>query len=172
MAGDTLINFSNTEQALMEYRDAVVSLYRSNLQRDDHVATHHLMDNIQYVFSQGNDAIEVSLMLKDYWKYVENDTKPHFPPIGNGDEGTGILNWVRVKRLVDKARPYNGKLPTEKQLAYLIARKISKEGTKGTHDLQEALDQVDRQFEGRIGEAIGKDLNNTLVSILSSLQTE
>jgi hypothetical protein len=169
---NTLINFENTERALMEYRDAVVNLYRSNLLREDHVATHRLMDNIQYVFTQGNDSIEVSLMLKDYWKYVEYDTRPHFPPIGNGDPDTGILNWVRVKRLVDKARPYNGKLPTEKQLAYLIARKISREGTKGTHDLQEALDQVDRQFEGKIGEAIGKDLNNVLVSILSRLQTE
>lgn len=172
MASNTLINFSHLEQVLHEYINTLSSLYRDRLIKDGHVATEDLINNIKAVFHQGNREIEVGLNLKDYWKYVEYDTKPHFPPIGETIEDPGILRWVHVKHLTDNARTYDGKLPTEKQLAYLIARKISREGTTGTHDLEQTIQQLNAQFEVKIADAIGEDLNSAMISILSALQTE
>lgn len=174
MAQNSLINFSHLEQVLQEYISTVASLYRDKLIKDDHVATQNLINNIRVVYNQGNRAIEVDLNLKDYWKYVEYDTKPHWPKIGSleNPEDGGILPWVHVKHLADNARPYNGKLPTEKQLAFLIGRKISREGTTGTHDLEKTIQQVNSSYELKIADAIGEDLNTAMISILSALQTE
>ncbi len=169
MATGTLIDFSNTIRTLEQYRDAVVSLYKNKLEFDDHVASGDLLNNINYIVQKDNHSVEVSLRLEDYWKYTEWDTKPHFPPIGDGSKGTGILYWVKVKKLIDRARTYDGKLPTEKQLAYLIARKISERGTKGTHDLQKTLQEVNAEFEVRIGEAITQDINQSMTVIMTEL---
>lgn len=173
MAQNTLINFSHLEQVLQEYINAVASLYRDKLIKDGHIATGDLINNIRVVYNQGNRAIEVDLNLKDYWYTVEYDMPAHWPPID------AILKWVQVKHLTDNARPYNGKLPTEKQLAFLIARSIAGEGkknpeggTKGTHDLEKAVQQVNAQFEVKIADAIGEDLNSAMISILAQLNME
>lgn len=159
METGTLIDFSNTLRVLDEYRNAIINLYKSNLINDDHVATGNLINDITYIVDKGNRTVEVSLRLKDYWKYVENDTKPHWPPIDK------ILEWIKVKPVLP-SKTYNGKLPTEKQLAYLIARKISEKGTKGTHDLNETLQEVNMMFEKRIGDAISEDLNLAMTAIM------
>lgn len=78
---------------------------------------------------------EVYFSLQDYWKYLENGTKPHFPPI------EAIEQWIRVKGLVPSSR--SGKTPTTKQLAFLIARGISKNGTKPRKILDNSVNQSD-----------------------------
>ena len=156
---DELITFNNLITVLDEYRQAVIDIYKQHLVADDHIASHALIQNINYVIERGNRAIEVDLRLMDYWKYVEDDTKPHFPPL------KAILEWVKVKPVIP-SQTYNGKLPTQEQLAFLIARKISEVGTKGTHDLEEAIQEVNRMYEQRIGDAISQDLDEALTSIL------
>lgn len=159
METGTLIDFSNTIRVLEDYRNAVISIYKSNLSNDDHIASGKLINNISYLIQKDTRQVEVSLMLEDYWKYVENDTKPHWPPISK------ILEWIKVKPVIP-SQTYNGKLPTEKQLAFLIARKISEVGTKGTHDLQETLQQVNSMYEVKLGEAISQDLNTAMTAIM------
>lgn len=99
--------------------------------------------------------------IQDYWKYVENGTRPHWPPID------AIEQWIRVKRLVPKA--VGGKVPTTRQLAFLISRKISKVGTEGTKALQESIngdealidqmvdfitDQMDKEIDKELEQAV------------------
>lgn len=163
MEAGTLISFDNLLRVLNEYRQMVVSLYRDKLIDDDHVASHALIDNINYIIKKGDKEVEVDLRLRDYWKYVENDTKPHFPPIN------AILEWVKVKPVLP-SKTYDGKLPTQKQLAFLIARKIDEKGTKGSHDLQQTVQEVNAMFEQRIGEAITQDLNDAMISIITEFQ--
>lgn len=161
---NSLIDFTNTLRVLDEYRNAVIALYREKLRSDDHIATGDLINNITYIINKDSGSVEVSLKLQDYWKYVENDTKPHFPPI------SAILEWVKVKKLVERARTYDGKLPTEKQLAFLVARKISEVGTEGTHDLRETMQKVNAEYEQKIGDAITQDLNDAMISIITEFQ--
>ena len=165
MASNTLISFDNLLTALDEYRAAVMNLYQEKLRLEDHIATGDLINHMTYHIVNGNQAIEVDLQLEDYWKYVENDTRPHWPPID------AILKWVKVKKILP-SKTYDGKLPTEKQLAYLISRKISEKGTTGTHDLRDAMQAVNIQFEQRIGDAVAKDIEGALTSVLTELQTK
>lgn len=172
MASDTLIHFDNLIRVLDEYRQAVINLYRNKLNEDDHVATHNLMDHITYVINQGRGDIEVDLRLADYWKYVENGTKPHYPPI------KPILDWVKVKfkGAPPNAKTYDGPLPSvetlESQFAHAVQHSIGVKGTKGTHDLQETLQEVNRMYEQRIGEAITQDLDDMMVAILTEFNVK
>lgn len=114
--------------------EELVQSYREQLSADGKNASGTLSNTASYLVNYNGTLLKISLLLEDYWKYVENDTKPHFPPIDK------IRQWIKVKPILPTAR--KGKLPTEKQLAYLIARKISKVGTKGSHSLQSTLDKA------------------------------
>lgn len=92
----------------------------------------------------------VVLNLQEYWKYVEEGTRPHWPP------PSAILHWIEVKPVIPRPDE-KGRIPTPKQLAYLIGRKIAREGTKGTHDLKETTDTLLGYYEDRIKEALETD---------------
>lgn len=92
----------------------------------------------------------VVLNLQEYWKYVEEGTRPHWPP------PSAILHWIEVKPVIPRPDE-KGRIPTPKQLAYLIGRKIAREGTKGTHDLKETTDTILGYYEDRIKEALETD---------------
>lgn len=91
------------------------------------------------------------LRLQEYWKYVEYGTKPHWPP------PAAIARWIEIKPV----QPYpdsRGRIPTPKQLTYLISRKIARFGTKGTHELQQTKDVLLGYYKGRIKEALKRDV--------------
>lgn len=114
-----------------------IDFYKSNLAMDDRYASGNLVNTATYNVSYDGTILRVTLNLQDYWKYVENGSKPHFPPIDK------IKEWIRVKPVLPTQM--NGKLPTENQLAYLIARKISKVGTQGTNTLNKTKDTFSLQ---------------------------
>lgn len=95
-----------------------------------------LSKSIKSIVKQKGKWIEISISLEDYWKYVEYGTRPHFPPI------EAIKKWIKVKPILPRPLK-NGKLPTENQLAFLIARKISKVGTKPQPFLEPTIKQFD-----------------------------
>ena len=92
--------------------------------------------------------------LRDYWKYIEDDTRPHFPP------PDALLRWVQVKPTLPRPFILNGKEVSPKSLAYLIGRKISRVGTKGTHDLADAKKTTMDTFKARVRAALGHDLRD------------
>lgn len=109
--------------------------YKKSIEDSGHVASGGLVNTATYQVVVGGSWLEVSFNLEQHWKYLENGTRPHFPPID------AIEKWISVKRIVP--RSYNGKVPTTRQLAFLIARGISKNGTKPTKLLQQTIDGAD-----------------------------
>lgn len=118
--------------------------YMSHIADTNHSATGNLGLNQRKIIKWDGRYFSISLQLEDYWKYLEYGTKPHFPPI------SAIREWIRIKPVLP--RPYNGKLPTENQLAYMIANKISKVGTPATHLLANTIN--DFQLESKIYNAL------------------
>lgn len=116
--------------------DEFVQLLRQTLASNGTNSSGQLSKSIKSIVKQNGKWIEISISLDDYWKYVEYGTKPHFPPI------EAIRKWIRVKPILPKPLQ-NGKLPTENQLAFLIARKISKVGTRPQPFFTKSIEQFD-----------------------------
>ena len=151
--------FPNLRAALESYSGAVAEMYQQRLISSDRVASRFLLDNVTWQIREGDAEWQVVLRLADYWKYVENGTRPHWPP------RAAILSWIRAKRLVPKPDK-RGKLPTEQQLSFLIARKISREGTKGSRDIGKTLDALNAVYRKTIVAAVMKDLDAGIRAVL------
>ena len=124
-------------------------------------ASGNLVNSAKVTVDYDGRYFNIYFEIQDYWKYVENGTKPHWPPI------SAIEEWVKVKKLVPTS--VNGRVPSTKQLAYLIARKISEVGTKGTESLSETLDASDEilnkmvdYITDQMDKEIDKEVDNTL----------
>lgn len=156
---EEIIRWYNLQQVLEEYAIKLRNTYQDKLILSDRIASGDLLNSVDYIIESDNMSISVSLELAKYWRFVEYDTKPHFPPMDK------ILEWIRIKPVIPDNR--NGKLPTEKQLAFLVARKISQEGTKGSNDLHDAIKEINDEFRERIDEAITKDIQEGFTVIFS-----
>lgn len=155
------LRFPNLERVLDEYGKAVEDLYKKNLLDNDNVASKGLLESVRYIASFGDRKYEISVSLRDYFRYVEYGTKPHFPPVDK------LLEWIRVKPVLPHPDK-NGKLPTEKQLAYLIGRKISQVGTKANNIMGKTVEEVNNSFIERIYDAIDRDLDGVATVILNN----
>lgn len=130
--------------------------YKKAIEDNGHVASGALVNTASYQVMFNGMWLEVSFNLEEHWKYLENGTKPHFPPID------AIENWIRIKRIVPHS--INGKVPSTRQLAFLIARSISVNGTKATKLLQNTIEGADDLIELIINELanqLQEEINNT-----------
>lgn len=148
------MEWTNLQKVLDDYGVELRNLYQDNLIRLDAIATGDLLNDVEYEVVVNENRIKLQLKLQDYWKYIEYGTKPHWPPV------SAIEEWIKVKPVLPK--PINGKLPTPKQLAYLIGRKISQKGTKAKYPLTDAISALKTKYEPLIYEAIKKDVNSDL----------
>ena len=152
-----MITFNHLQQALAQYGEAIADRYKTNLEASGRRATGDLISSVNTKVTVNEQSFEILLSLEDYWKYVEEGTRPHFPPVSK------ILEWVKVKRILPTPMP-NGKLPTEQQLAWMIAKKIDRVGTDGTPDLENTLNEVD--YNAIIEEALDADILECLDEII------
>jgi len=86
---------------------------------------------------------------------------------------SAILDWMRIKpiKLRDKE---SGKFqkPTEalkRQVAFLIARKIGRDGIKGWKAFDYAYENIWDEYEAKIFEAFGKDFGANLDNELNDI---
>lgn len=147
------LEYNNLNQILNEFVNDLMNTYKSLLIRDNKKSSGNLIDSIRnYGIRIEGDEIVGEISLASYWKYVENGRKPgRMPPVNN------IFQWIDKKPIMP--RPMNGlKAPSRKTLAFLIARKIGKEGIKSGNQFQEALDITWNKWEGQISEAVYQDI--------------
>lgn len=128
---------------------------RNRLSNNNTDASGKLSKSIKGIVKQSGKWVTISIQMEDYWKYVENGTKPHFPPID------AIKKWISVKPVLPRPLK-NGKLPTTNQLAYLIGRKIAKKGTLPQPFLKPTLTDFD---------LVGK-VYNEVVNLINKQITE
>lgn len=154
--------FPNLVEVLDAYGKTLVERYREGLIDGDHIATGNLFNSVSSEVTLNGQSFIVEFRMPEYGEYLEQGTKPHFPPLD------AIENWIRVKRIVPR-QDTQGKLPTERQLAFLIGRKISEEGTPATHLWEKANALTFNEWNKLIDEAINMDLNENLEEILQTL---
>lgn len=152
------MEFKRLKEVLERYGQLLVTRYQTYVPE----ASGKLVQSVKYEMRMGDTSYEVGLWLEDYWKYVEHGRKAgKFPPLSKIEE------WIRVKPVIP--RPYNGKLPTEKQLAFLIGRKIAQEGIEPKNVLKRTMDEVLDEMLMSVKQAIMEDIQEDLNTVLVTL---
>lgn len=123
------LDFSHDLQQLGEM---LVEEYREVLKQEGINATDQLSQTAAVKVEQESTYWELSLLLQDYWKYVEFGRKP-----GKWPPRDAIEKWIEAKPVIPTPDA-NGRIPTTRSLAYLIARKIGQRGTEARHALKTA----------------------------------
>lgn len=146
---------------------------QENLLRDGSNASGNLVNSLRTEVKIGEDTYEVGINLADYWYWVNNGRGPT-RNAGNGSLLERIKEWIRVKKIVPHVGVLkNGKqyLPTVQQLAYMITRKIHREGYEGTHFFDRAKADSIAYFQQSIDLAIKEDVQSWLTNEIDLLKT-
>lgn len=167
METNTLIEFTNLRQVLEDFAQDFKQAYRAELTQHGRFTQYgqdRLVDsvdanNVSAMVQQGDRVWEVSIDLKHYWKYVEEGTRPHWPP------PSAILRWVEIKPVVPRPDS-RGRIPSPRSLAYLIGRKIAREGTTGSHDFKDAQTATIERFREAIKTALAKDFEGYIRKVV------
>lgn len=154
-----LMDLTELHKVLQDYADDIRERYKDVLANNGHIASKKLVNSIKTEVFVGERAFVVTMNLEHYWEFIEDDTRPHFPP------PSALLKWIEVKPVIPRPGK-NGKIPTPKQLAYLIGRHISIHGTKGTHDLQKTKEDIWVWYKDKITDALGRDISNYIRKIV------
>lgn len=149
--------FENLTSVLNDFGKFLVEEYKDKLILEDVNASDNLYNSVTYMVESNDKTFEVKLSLADYWVFVEKGRRAggKFPPV------SAIERWIEVKPVLPKPMS-NGKLPTNKQLAYLIGRKIAIEGISPKPLLQRSVDDVWNNMREFISEALAKDLQKEI----------
>lgn len=159
------MEWNNLSRVLEEYGDALQNSLKNAYLENDKKASGELIESVRYIITKNEREIEVSLNLAEWWKYIEYGRRPgKFPPTD------AIMKWIKIKPVIP-TEGVTGKLPTEQQLAFLIGRKIAMKGIEAGNYLTMTVEEVNRNFEYRIIDAINKDIDENLTVIFNEYFT-
>lgn len=158
--------FEKLADTLELWGEILAEEYKNTLYFEGIEASGKLSDSVKSQFKIDGTVYEVDFQLEEYWKAVEYGRKPTENG-GNGELRRNILQWIRVKPILPT--PYDGKLPTEEQLAYLISRKIHQFGYEGKQPLKKTLDANMSEMFRDIEKALAEDLSTDVMEILRTI---
>lgn len=141
---------------IKDIANKILDLYRNELKNKNINASSHLSNSATTDVRIEGNHLRIYFNLEDYWKYVENGRGP-----GKQPPPSAIEKWIRIKPIIPN--PINGKVPSNKQLAFMIGRKIGRDGIPGKFPLQNVVKSniVDDLVQGIKNELV-KQLNNML----------
>lgn len=150
------MEFKHLEEVLQRYGKTVATEYA----RLAPEATGNLAGSVMFSVDHRGIQYKVILDLLSYWKYVEYGRRAgKMPPI------QAIMDWIKVKPVIP--REINGHLPTERQLAFLIARSIGENGIEGKHVLEKANTKTQEQMIESIKQAFLEDIGEDMDKVLA-----
>ena len=162
---DTEMQYDNLERVLNEYCAQFKEVYKRNLERDGRKASGNLLNSIELQIQSHGTTIIVLLNVADYYYYVEKGRQA-----GKRPPFEKILQWIQEKPVIPREGP-NGKLPTEKQLAFLISRKIGNEGYEGKPSLQDTIDELNNKYIALLQAALQADFDIYSLKILENIDS-
>ena len=145
---------------IQNWGNELIKQLQNNLLKNKSNASSSLSQSITPEITQPATGYNLSIMMQDYWFYVENGRKPTQGG-GNGELYKNIYEWIQNKadiqsKIISKSPD---RIAATKSLAYVITRKIHREGTKSRPFASPALKQVTTQtLATRISEYIVESL--------------
>lgn len=160
------IELNNVKMVLDEYALKFQELIKRKIVNKDKKASGSLLASINMSIEVFGERYTVYLNSRDYLKYIELGTKPHWPPV------EPLLQWVKDKKLPTKESTGNKNLPTEKQLTYLVRRKIGLKGTDAVLLIAETEEQLNEIYMEKLEDALMEDIKNSLSIINIQIRFE
>lgn len=134
--------------------------YKNELRRKNAVASGDLI-NFQWDITPSENGLKLQFFLPEYWRYIEYGRRPTKNK-GDGKLHEKIERWIDEKGIT----PKDG--ISKKSLAYLITRKIHREGYKPRNCLQIALNDskaLKQQFIDIVADIYAKEIKDMIVQL-------
>ena len=164
---DELMSFPRTVEVLGHLADDVRAGYIDQLKKHGHptrYGTDRLSDTITTQVEVDGKKFIASLNMNFYWEYLEEGTGPGRGRDRYWPKSSAIAKWIEVKPVIPRPDD-NGRIPTPKQLTFLISRKIHDEGTEGTHGFQTTRDAVLPMYYEKIEQALAEDIGDYVYKV-------
>lgn len=164
MAEETL-KLTRTIEVLNEYAEAWANAYRAELIAEGKRATGNLIKSVRGEVVIRNEVYSAVLNVADYYKYVEWGRKKggKMPPI------SAIMKWIQVKPVIPRPNTLTGRVPTQQQLAWAIAKSIQQNGIPPTYALRNTNDATFNAFEQKLRDALTADLEGSAYTLVKSV---
>lgn len=161
---EEILRFGNVRELLDSYAREFSELYKGKIESDGRMASGNLIGSVKTYVKYNDDNYEVWFDANEYYKYIEQGArwKDKRPPIAP------ILEWVKAKRIMPQ--PRNGKLPTQKQLAYAIRESIYKHGIikdkgyDGGYYVAHTIKELNEHYMPLLEEALSRDFEEWAIS--------
>lgn len=146
--------FEKTYKVLYDWADLFYNTYKDKLNAVR--SSGELQDTMTFGVRYDEREFEVYLDLQSYWRYIEDGRLAgSFPPVNS------IIQWIREKPIIPQ--PFNlpsGRIviPTENQLAFLIGRKIKKDGIAPNPLLMETSNELRLGLVDALKQAFSEDI--------------
>jgi len=127
---------------IQNWGNELIKQLQNNLLKNKSNASSSLSQSIEPELKAQQKGYNLSIMMEDYWFYVEEGRRAgKTPPIKN------IYDWIENKREIQSKfiSKSTDTIAATKSLAYVIARKIGREGTRAKPFVSPALKQVTTQ---------------------------
>lgn len=134
--------------------------YKNELRRKNAVASGDLI-NFQWDITPSENGLKLQFFLPEYWRYIEYGRRPTVNK-GDGKLREKIERWIEEKGIT----PKDG--ISKKSLAYLITRKIHREGYKPRNCLKIALNDskaLEKQFVDIVADIYAKEISDMIVQL-------
>lgn len=165
-------NNAGAVESVYKISEQIVEIIRSNYLEEGMLPQGKLA-NFTWNFSYDNNLFQLQLMLPQEWKWVELGRRPSakMPPV------TAIESWIHIRQLVPRGK--NGKVPTTRQMAFAIAKKIQREGFyspnhQGKHVIEKSLHEAEPEIVhlcNLITNKFSTLINEDIVSIFDGLDS-
>jgi len=146
---------------VQNWGNELIAQMQNRLRANKTNASSSLSQSIEPQIKGTQSGYRLTVLMQDYWFYVENGRKPTKGG-GNGELYKNIYEWIRYKRpMQQKIAQSPNRIAATKSLAYVITRKIHREGTKAQPFVTPSLKQVTTQT---LAQRIGRYIADTLGS--------
>jgi len=149
----------NTASALRTFGGLITSRLSEGLKDNNSDASSDLDSSIKFKPTNSGGKVGIDVTMLDYYVFVDEGRKP-----GKQPPTSAIEQWLTYPNVKDKVRTGELKDSERKSLAFQIARKIGREGTKGTDFFTNVINSklVTRDLPKMLESAIGADLEELL----------
>lgn len=163
--------FTNTSAALRQTGGLIVQRLSQGLQEDNAIASGELDKSISFNVKSSAKKIVLDITMLDYWGAVDTGRRAgKQPPIDK------IKEWLTYPNVRDKMRFGQSDASfTESEknsLAFLIARKIGRQGTKGNNFATNVFtsDLITNELPDIVLNAVIEDADEVLAELLAKFR--